>query len=95
MARKSRNTARLDLPPEPDPDLMPIVHGDKHQLAQIFNRYYGTVSPRSLERWPLAWRLVNGRNVGSVREFLAVSKRRFESAPEIRAGKSSGRKRTP
>ena len=86
MARKSQNVARLDLPPEPDPDRMPIAHGDKIQLAEIHNRYFGKLSPRSLERWPIVWRKVNGRNVSSVREFLALSKRRFESAPLIRGG---------
>ena len=36
MARKSRIATRLDLPPEPNPDKMPIVHGDKNQLAAIY-----------------------------------------------------------
>ena len=88
MARTSRNAAKLDLPREPDPDRMPIMHGDKKQLAEIHSRYFGTVSPRSLERWPISWRKVNGRNVSSVRDFLALSKRRFESAPLIRSGSS-------
>ena len=88
MARTSRNAARLDLPPEPDPDRMPIMHGDKDQLAQIHNRYFGKLSPRSLERWPINWRKVNGRNVSSVRDFLELSKRRFEGAPLIRGGSS-------
>jgi hypothetical protein len=88
MARTSRNAARLDLPPEPDPDRMPIMHGDKIQLAQIHNRYFGKLSPRSLERWPLTWRKVNGRNVSSVRDFLELSKSKFESAPLVRGGSS-------
>lgn len=99
MARKSRDAVRLDLPPEPDPDRMPIVHGDKNQLAEIHSRYWGPVSPRTLERWPLVWRRVNGRNIGSVRDFLKVAKRRFESAPKIKGGSGdaspSARKRIP
>jgi hypothetical protein len=65
---------------------MPIMHGDKNQLAEIYNRYFGPLSPRSLERWPIIWRTVNGRNVSSVRDFLALAKTRFESAPLIRGG---------
>jgi hypothetical protein len=65
---------------------MPIMQGDKKQLAEIHNRYFGPVSPRSLERWPISWRKVNGRNIGSVRDFLALAKTRFESAPLIRGG---------
>jgi len=86
MARTPRNAATLDLPPEPDPDRMPIMHGDKTQLAEIHSRYFAKLSPRSLERWPITWRKVNGRNVSSVRDFLALSKRRFDSAPLIRSG---------
>jgi hypothetical protein len=86
MARTSRNAAKLDLPPEPDPDRMPIMNGDKIQLAEIYDRYFGKLSPRTLERWPITWRKVNGRNVSSVRDFLALSKRMFESAPLIRGG---------
>ena len=86
MARTSRNAAPLDLPPEPDPDRMPIAYGDKKQLAQIHRRYFGPISHRTLERWSLIWHLVNGRNVSSVPAFLAESKRRFESAPPIRGG---------
>ena len=89
MARTSQNAAKLDLPPEPDPDRMRDMHGDKVQLAEIHNRYFGKLSPRSLERWPITWRKVNGRNVSSVREFLALSKRRFEGAPLIRGGSGS------
>jgi hypothetical protein len=88
MARTSRNVARLDLPPEPDPDRMPIMHGDKRQLAEIHNRYFGPLSPRSLERWPLSWRKYNGRNISSIPEFIAEAKRRFEAAPLIRGGSS-------
>lgn len=104
MPRGPRDTAKLDLPPEPDPDLMPIVYGDKFQLAEIHGRYFGPVSHRSLERWPLVWRRVNGRNIGLVRDFLKEAKRRFDSAPEIKGGsgaasapaaKSAGRKRPP
>jgi hypothetical protein len=57
---------------------MPIMHGDKKQLAEIHKRYFGKMSPRTLERWPIKWRKVNGRNISSVRDFLAESKRRFE-----------------
>lgn len=78
----------LALPSDPNPEIMPIRYGSREQLAEIHNRYYGPLSPRSLERgWRLQWRVVNGRAVASVSEFLAEAQRRFEEAPPIRGGR--------
>lgn len=86
MPRPFSHPKPLDLPPEPDPELMPIRHGTKEELAEIHHKYFGPLSPRSLERWPLAWRRVNGRNTSPVVEFLAEAQRRFDAAPVVRAG---------
>jgi hypothetical protein len=87
MPRPSMYDQPLDLPPEPDPAQMPIRHGDRRQLAQIHCKYWGKLSHRSLEKWPLAWRIVGGRAVCSVSEFIAEAQRRFDAAPMIRSGR--------
>jgi hypothetical protein len=62
-------------------------YADKSTLAEIHRKFFGPLSPRSLERgWPLAWRRVNGRAVASVKEFMVEAKRRFDEAPVIRGG---------
>ena len=77
----------LDLPDEPDPDRIPIRYGDRHQLAEIRHRYFGPLSARSLEVWPLPWRRVNGRAVTDVRTFLAEAERRFNAAHIVMGGR--------
>jgi hypothetical protein len=77
----------LVLPPEPDPEKIPIRYGSREQLSEIHHRYYGPLSPRSLERgWGLQWKVVNGRAVAEVRQFLAEAQRRFDAAPMVRGG---------
>jgi hypothetical protein len=65
---------------------MPIRHGSRAQLADIHCYYYGPISHRTLERWPLRWRKVNGRAVADVREFLSEAERRFRAAPVVMGG---------
>lgn len=73
-----------DWPSEPDAAAFPRF-GDRPLLAAIHERYFGPLSPRTLERWPLKWRIVNGHAVTSIPEFLAEAQRRFDSAPVIAA----------
>ncbi len=81
------------LPPNPDPDRLPL-YGDRRQLAQIHTQYFGPISNRTLEDWPLEWRRVNGRAVSEMRAFLAEAKRRFDAAPVIRGGRDTGQRKT-
>jgi hypothetical protein len=87
MPRPSIYDQPLALPPQPDLDKIPLRYGDRQQLAQIHNRYWGKLSHRSLEKWPLAWRIVSGRAVCSVSEFITEAQRRFDAAPVIRGGR--------
>jgi hypothetical protein len=87
MARSAAKLTPLEFPGEPNPDLIPIRYGDREQLAAIHHRYWGPLAPRSLERWPLKWRINNGRAVASVREFIGEAERRFAAAPVIRGGR--------
>jgi hypothetical protein len=89
MPRSPLHPTLLDLPDEPDPNRIPIRYGDRHQLAEIHHRYFGPLSARSLEVWPLPWRRVNGRAVTDVRAFLAEAERRFNDAPVVMGGRRS------
>ena len=90
MPRPMSLLPALELPPEPDLTKLPR-YGDRRQLAQIHNQYFGPLSNRTLEAWPLDWRRVNGRAVAEVRAFLAEAQRRFDAAPVIRGGRNHHR----
>jgi hypothetical protein len=86
MPRPQSNPVKFDFPPEPDADRLPR-YGDRPLLAAIHTRYYGPQSPRTLQEWPLEWRIINGRAVAEVRAFLVEAQRRFDAAPVIRGGR--------
>jgi hypothetical protein len=78
------------LPLEPDPDLVVQAVGryqHRRVLKRVHGQYYGEISHRTLEAWPLAWRRVNGRAVCDVREFLAEAQRRFDAATVVMGGR--------
>jgi hypothetical protein len=82
------------LPLEPDPDLVVQSVGryqHRRVLKRVHGQYYGDISHRTLEAWPLAWRRVNGRAVCDVREFLAEAQRRFDAAPVVMGGRRATR----
>jgi hypothetical protein len=87
MPRPQNNALPLSLPAEPDLEKLPR-YGDRRQLAQIHEQYYGPMSPRTLESWPLVWRMSNGRAVAETREFLVEAQRRFDAAPAMLGGRS-------
>ena len=86
MPRPQTNPQELVLPPEIDPNKLPR-HSTRPQLAQIHQRYYGPLSPRTLEAWNLPWRDVGGRAVCPTMDFLAEAQRRFDASPVIRGGR--------
>jgi hypothetical protein len=59
---------------------------DRRALAPIISRLLFPVSHRTLEVWPLRWRLVNGRAVTDVAEALALAYRKFAAAPVVIGG---------
>ena len=59
---------------------------DRRALAPIITRLLFPVSHRTLETWPLRWRLVNGHAVADVAEALALAYRRFAAAPVLIGG---------
>ena len=94
MPRPMSNPEQLNLPPEPDPAKLPR-YGDRRFLARLHCHYYGHQSPRTLEAWPLPWRIVNGRAVTEVRAFLAEAQRRFDAAPVIMGGRRNPTRKAP
>jgi hypothetical protein len=88
-AAKRRKAVTPEVSAAPDPERLPR-YADRRGLAAIIGRFYGPISPRSLEEWPIAWRCFNGRIVGAVAEALAEAERRFEPdpAPSRRPGRA-------
>jgi len=52
-------------------------------MEQIHRHYFGPVSARSIQEWPLTWRLVNGHAVADINEFLKEAQRRLDAAPSL------------
>jgi hypothetical protein len=55
--------------------------------ADLVTQYFFEVSARSLERWPLAWRRVNGRAHAETAELFQHAQRVLDKAPPTRAGR--------
>ena len=58
----------------------------RRQLAEIITKLLFPISRRSLEVWPLRWRLVNGYACASTREGVTIAWGKFNSAPSRLAG---------
>lgn len=74
---------------EPDLSTLPAVV-DRRGGADIVTRYFFPVSPRTLERWPLAGRRVNGKLVFATADLIAHARAVLAAAPAIRGGHSHG-----
>ena len=59
---------------------------DRRLAAQVLSDHFFPVSPRTLERWPLNWRRINGRALADTEEFLAEAQRRVADAHPVRGG---------
>jgi hypothetical protein len=87
MPRSTVALADLELPPEPNADLLPRYLA-KVQTARVHRKYYGPISPRTIsETWGLEWIYLNGYAVTPTAAFLTEAKRRFDAAPVIRGGR--------
>ena len=60
---------------------------DRRLAAQVVSKHFFPVSPRTLERWPLTWRRINGRALADTAELLAEAQRRVDAAPAVRGGR--------
>jgi hypothetical protein len=80
-----------DLPPEIIKLLADLpVNVDRKVGAAVVTHNFFKISPRSLERWPLPWRRVNGRANTPTVELVREAHARLTAAPEIMGG--SGRR---
>ena len=59
---------------------------DRQRGAALIQQYFFPVSPRTLERWPIAWQLINGHSLARTKELLSEAQRRVDAAPAIRGG---------
>ena len=59
------------------------VRVGRRVAAEIVTDHFFPVSHRTLERWPLRWRRVNGRALVETADLLAEAQRRVDEAPQI------------
>ena len=62
------------------------VRAPRNRLAEFVTNRYFKVSPRSLERWPVTWRRVNGKAHAETAEVFAVAEAMLAAAPPVKAG---------
>ena len=62
------------------------VRLDRRLAAKIVSERFFPISHRTLERWPLAWRRLNGRALVDTHELLAEAQRRVEDSAATRGG---------
>jgi hypothetical protein len=72
------------------PDLNELpVRVDRETAAKLLTKYYFRVSPRSLERWALAWRSVNGRAHCETADLFAIAEGMLAAAPAVMGGRAA------
>jgi hypothetical protein len=65
---------------------------DRSTAAELVTKYFFPVASRTLEVWPLTWRMVNGKAVVETAELFAVAQTKLAAAPFI---PSTRRRRSP
>ena len=65
----------------------PRKWNDRKSLAKLISELYFPISHRTLEKWPLEWKLVNGRALGDTHEALAHAEKMLSGAVQIRGNK--------
>jgi hypothetical protein len=65
---------------------------DRKTGADLVTRHFFPISPRTLEAWPLTWRLVNGKAVCETAELFEVAQAKLDAAPICRtfSGRRAG-----
>ena len=59
----------------------------RRAAAEAVTREFFEVQPRSLERWPLGWRRVNGKAHAETPELFTVAAAKLADAAPIRGGR--------
>ena len=61
----------------------------REDAAELLTMHFFKTSPRTLERWPLAWRRLNGKAHCETSELFAVAESMLSNAPVIMGGKQA------
>ncbi|HME23712.1 MAG TPA: hypothetical protein VKI44_20700 [Acetobacteraceae bacterium] len=78
----------IDLGRRPRPDLTELpVRLSRDTAAKLLSKYFFEVSPRTLERWPVAWRQLNGRAHAETADLFAYAESVLAGAPVIMGGR--------
>ena len=86
------SVASIDVAAEPILDLSGLPQRmDRRAAAKLISQTFFPVSPRSLERWPLATRILNGRALLETREVIAYARAQVAQAPAVMGGRRTGR----
>jgi hypothetical protein len=67
----------------PDPPPKPAT---RENIARYASDHLAPCSARTVEKWPLTYRLLNGRAVADWPDVLALLRERYERAPVHRGG---------
>jgi hypothetical protein len=75
------------------PDLSDLpVRVPRDKAAKLVSQYFFQVSPRSMERWNLAWRRLNGKAHCETAELFARAGAMLAAAPPMMGGKRTSGK---
>src|SRR4051812_48240235 len=56
---------------------------DRKIGSALVTQHFFPTTPRSLEDWPVTWRMINGKAVGETAELFAVAQAKLEAAAVI------------
>ena len=56
---------------------------DRKAGAALLTFHFFPIAARTLEKWPIAWRMLNGRATCRTRELFAVAKAKVDAAPTL------------
>lgn len=63
------------------------VRLDRRIAAELISLHFFPISPRTLERWPIGWRRINGKALAETADILAEAKRQVDAAAAVRGGR--------
>ena len=61
--------------------------------AALVTKYFFKTSPRTMERWPVTWRQLNGRAHAETAEIFEHATSVLEAAPVVMAGRRSAQRK--
>lgn len=78
------------------PDLATLpVRVPRDIAADLLSKYFFQISPRSLERWPLIWRRLNGKAHCETIALFAMAGSMVAAAPPVIGGSKPRRDSLP